>query len=144
MSRIVPWFSGVLLVMILWISSIVYGGAPRGFGDSSEVGTDTSNVEFFVPGATEDQEEGFLDVVRGWVNWVLGILALVALIMLIYGGIVMVTAAGNQETYQRGWKFLKAAAVWLIIIGVAWFIISLVFWLINLVGEDAGAAWTDG
>jgi hypothetical protein len=71
------------------------------------------------------------------VNWVLGILALIALLILMYGGFQMVTAAGDEKKYEAGFTILKQAAQGLILIGVAWFIISMVFWLINQMTSTA-------
>jgi hypothetical protein len=62
----------------------------------------------------------------------LGILALVALVILIWGGFQMVTAAGNETQYKKGFKILQQAAIGLIFIGASWLIISLIFYIINL------------
>lgn len=70
-------------------------------------------------------------------NWVLGILAFIALILLLYGGFMMVTAAGDSGQYEKGGKYLKSAIIGLAIIGLARFIASLIFWLINLTTSQA-------
>ena len=77
------------------------------------------------------KEDALVNVIKWWVNWVLWILALIALIILMYGWFLMVTAAWDDEKYKKWWTILKHAAIWLILIGVAWFIISLIFWLVN-------------
>ncbi|MBP7847800.1 hypothetical protein KA013_01075 [Patescibacteria group bacterium] len=71
------------------------------------------------------------------VNWVLGILGLIALIVVLYGGFLMVTAGGDSGQYDNGLKFLKGALLGLAVIGVAWFIASIVFWLISLTTTEA-------
>jgi hypothetical protein len=86
-----------------------------------------------VAGAGTGQGEGFLDVVRNAINWVLGILALIALILLLWGGFQMVTSAGDETKYEAWFKILKNAAFGLIMIWVAWFVISLIFFVINLI-----------
>jgi Type IV secretion system pilin len=63
----------------------------------------------------------------------LGILALITLILLLWGGFQMVTAAGDDKKYGDGFTILKQAAFGLIMIGVAWFIVSLIFFVITLV-----------
>ena len=91
-------------------------------------------------GGTNDQ---LIDVIKSAINWVLGILALIALIILLYGGFLMVTAAGNEDGYKKWFTILRQAAIGLILIGIAWFIISIVFWLVNIIGsgaQDAGSA----
>lgn len=83
------------------------------------------------------REEEFLDVVKGAVNRVLGILALIALIVLLYGGFLMVTAAGDDDQYGKWWKILRAAAIWLTIIGLAWLIITFFFRLTTVTWKAA-------
>ena len=46
----------------------------------------------------------------------------------------MVTAAGDDGKYKKGFTILKQAGVWLIIILLAWIIVSVVFWLVGSVG----------
>ena len=98
-------------------------------GDTGE----TENLELI--GAGSGQWDSFANVVRGFINWTLGILALLALIILLRGGFQMVTAAGDEEKYKKWFTILKQAALWLAMIGVAWFIISLIFFVINIAGR---------
>ena len=49
----------------------------------------------------------------------------------------MVTAAGDEEKYKKGWNFLKYAAIGLVFIGLARFVLSLIFWLLNTTAGDA-------
>jgi uncharacterized YccA/Bax inhibitor family protein len=71
------------------------------------------------------------------VNWVLGILALIALLVVMYGGFQMVTSAGDEKKYGEGFTILKYAAIGLLLIGVAWFIVSGIFWLVNQAASQA-------
>ena len=53
----------------------------------------------------------------------------------------MVTAAGNEENYKKGFTILRQAAIGLILIGIAWFVVSIIFWLVSITTEqsiDAG------
>ncbi|MBU0627054.1 hypothetical protein KKG31_03555 [Patescibacteria group bacterium] len=72
-----------------------------------------------------------MDVIRTFLNWVLGILSLIALIVLLYGGFNMVTAAGDDAKYKKGFKILQQAAVGLAIVGLSWIIVSAIFWIIG-------------
>ena len=81
------------------------------------------------------QEDALINVIKWWVNWVLGVLALIALIILMYGWLLMVTAAGNEERYGKGRTILKQAAIGLVVIGLAWFVVSIIFWLVNVTSE---------
>ena len=42
----------------------------------------------------------------------------------------MVTAAGDDGKYKKGMTILKQAAIGLVIIGVAWLFVSVIFWAI--------------
>ena len=75
-----------------------------------------------------------VDVVKSFVNWMLGILALIALIILIWGGFQMVTAAGDDAKYKKGFKILQQAAIGLVFIGVSWLVVSLIFRLLGIIG----------
>jgi preprotein translocase subunit Sss1 len=87
--------------------------------------------DFAIWWVTEDKEEGFIDnVVKSFVNWTLGILWLIALLMVLYGWFMMLTSRDSEDGYNKWWTILKNALIGLFIIGVAWFIISLIFWLI--------------
>ena len=87
-------------------------------------------------------EDELIDVIKWIVNRVLGILALIALLLLMYGGFQMVTAAGNEDQYGQWFKILKNAAIGLAIIWLAWFIISIIFFVINI--ATTSSKWTDG
>lgn len=85
-----------------------------------------------VPGSTALQNDKLITSVKTGINRVLGILALIALIVLIWGGFQMVTAAGDDGKYKKGFKILEQAAIGLIFVGVSWLVVSVIFWLIGL------------
>ena len=72
-----------------------------------------------------------LDTVKNAINWILGILATIALVVCLYGGFLMVTAAGDEKKYQKGLGVLKYAAIGLAIIGLSWMIVSVIFWFVG-------------
>lgn len=72
-----------------------------------------------------------LGSLQKWLNWLLGILALITLFILVYGGIMMVTAAWDEDKYKKWFTILKQAAVGLIFIGMAWLFILLVFFVVG-------------
>lgn len=59
-------------------------------------------------------------------QYILGFLALVAVIMIIYGGIIWLTAAGNEERVGSAKKVISAAIIGLVIILLAWAIVWFV------------------
>ena len=69
----------------------------------------------------------FLDTVKNAINWILWILATIALVVCLYGGFLMVTAAGDEKKYQKWLGVLKYAAIWLAIVWLSWMIVSVVF-----------------
>ena len=89
------------------------------------------------------KEDSFITVVKWAVNWVLGILALIALLYLMWGWFQMVTSGGDDDKYGAWFTILKHGATGLILIGVAWFIISIIFWLVNVTTDGAGTAWSE-
>jgi len=107
-----------------------------GFGDYE------STSSLWVAWAGEDQGQGFLDVVKWFVNWILWILALIALVILLWWGFQMVTAAWDDNKYKNWFKILKQAAIWLIMIWVAWFIVSLIFAVIAAVAWTSWTSWS--
>ena len=102
--------------------------SPSGFGNASAA----TNIEW-VPG-TKDGLRGasLLNSIKTAINWTLGILSLIALVVLLWGGFQMVTAAGDEGKYKKGFTILKQAAIGLVIIGVSWLIVSAIIWMIGL------------
>ena len=58
-------------------------------------------------------------------------LATIALVICLYAGFIMVTSAGDDAKYKKGMDILKKAGIGLVIIGLAWLIVSVVMWLIQ-------------
>ena len=55
----------------------------------------------------------------------------------------MVTAAGDDGKYKAGFKILKQAAIGLAFIALAWFMVSIIFWLIGTVGAKTTGSATN-
>jgi len=77
-----------------------------------------------------------LDTIKNAINWILGILATIALVVCLYGGFLMVTAAGDEKKYQKWLGVLKYAAIGLAIIGLSWMIVSVIFWFVNTLWKE--------
>ena len=86
-----------------------------------------------VAGSSALTGDKLITSVKTGINWLLGMLALVALVILIWGGFQMVTAAGDDAKYKKGFKILEQAGIGLVFIGVSWLVVSVIFWLIGLV-----------
>lgn len=67
------------------------------------------------------------------INYTLGLLAMVALVYLMYHGILILTAAGDEERFNTGLKWIQYAAIALAWIWLSWLVISLIFYLIDFI-----------
>lgn len=68
------------------------------------------------------------------VNFFLGFLGLLAVLMVIYGGILVLTSAGNPEAAGKGKKILLYAAIGIVIILLSFAIVS------TILGAGSGTA----
>ena len=60
------------------------------------------------------------------INIFLSFLAIIGIILILYGGILWATAGGNDEQVGKARKVIIAAAIGLVIIGIAWTLVSFV------------------
>jgi len=81
-----------------------------------------------------------LQIIKNFVNYALWLLSLVALIYVIYHGIIIITAAGDDVKYKEWMKGVKFATMALVWIWMSWIIISSIFWILNnvLISSWAG------
>lgn len=116
------------LVVISFGSLLTSAQVNQGFG--------AQNTQYNpdVPGSTALQQGKLIDVIKSFINWMLGILALIALVILLRGGFQMVTAAGDDAKYKKGFKILQQAAIGLVFIGVSRLVVSVIFRLLGVIG----------
>lgn len=90
------------------------------------------------------QEGKLIDAIKWFINWTLWILWLIAVIMILRWWLRMVLAWWNEDTYNKWFTIVKNAALGLVIIGLARFIASIIFWITNLVTKESlwWWAWT--
>jgi len=60
------------------------------------------------------------------INYFLGILGLIAVAFLIYAGVLMVTAGGNDEQIQKSRKIITYAVIGIVIVLLSWTIVTFV------------------
>ena len=118
----------VLGILSLWGLVAFAQNTPSGFWDP----TATTNVGVSWTGASTG--DSLITVIKTFINWMLGMLALIALVVLLWGGFQMVTAAGDETKYKKGFKILQQAAIGLVFIGVSWLVVSVIFWLLTTIG----------
>jgi len=83
-----------------------------------------------------DPQGGPRGVALEVISWVLGLLGLAAVIMIIYGGVIWMTAAGNEERVTKAKKILKYAVIGLVIILLSYVLVNFIFSQINEATED--------
>ena len=134
------------LLLGLWVTSLLAFAGLTAFNSTYAV-WETFGGEWFgstadagiawVSGDGSSTWGGLIGVVKSFINWMLGLLSLIALVMLLMGGFKMVTAAGDEEKYKGGFTIMKQAWIWLAVIGLSWFVVSIIFWVI---GSSSGGS----
>ena len=72
--------------------------------------------------------------VRRFLNVALGFLAVLTVLMIIYGGLMWLTAMGNDDKVSKGRQILMWAAIGAVVISIAWTISSYIL----TIGETVG------
>mgnify|MGYP007068085348 FL=1 len=86
-------------------------------------------------GANANQGGNLISVIKNFINRILGLLALITLVIVLRGGFKMVTAAGDEGKFKEWFKILKQAGIGLAVIGLSWFIVSIIF---RVIGGSSG------
>ena len=101
----------------------------RDFGDLS--GGPQNDIR--TPGTDQDTEDSLITVINRFINYLLGFLGLIALIMLLVGGFFVLTAGADDGAYKKGLGYMKNAGIGIAIIGLAWFVVSFIFFIFTTV-----------
>lgn len=104
--------------------------SPSNFG-SQGFGSLGSASWLGVEGAGTEKGDGLITVIKKFVNRILGLLALITLVIVLRGGFKMVTAAGDEGKFKEWFKILKQAGIGLAVIGLSWFVVSIIFRVIS-------------
>jgi hypothetical protein len=59
-------------------------------------------------------------------NWILGFVAIIATLIVIYGGVLYLTAAGNEEAVEKAKKTISYGIIGVVICGLAYAIVIVV------------------
>ena len=106
-----------------------------GFGFATTLGSTQQGAGLNVQGSDVlTGSDSLITSIKTFINWVLGLLATIALCILLWGGFQMVTAAGDEGKYKKGFQILKQAAIGLIFIGLSALFIQLIFYILGVVG----------
>lgn len=96
---------------------------------------DTSWSEKIFYEEITDTAEAWTEISRtrkGIINWTLWVAWLFALIYLLYHGFIALTAGWDEEKLKKWQSWIRFALIAVFGIAVAWFMISVIFWLIWL------------
>jgi hypothetical protein len=77
------------------------------------------------------QDDKLIITIQTAINWALWLLAAVALGLVIYAWFLMLTSWWDSKKYDQWLSIIKNAAIWLVVIGVSWLIVSLIFYVIQ-------------
>lgn len=80
---------------------------------------------------TADLKETILNVIR----WLLGVLTLIAVGLIIYGGFLWITAAGNAQRIEKAKRVILNAVIGLVIVLISW---AIVFFVARTASDLAG------
>ena len=79
-----------------------------------------------------------IEVLINVTNIILELTGAVALAVFIYGGVMWIIAAGNDERVKQGKEALKAAVIGIILILTSWLIVNFVIYALTGQGGDIG------
>ena len=106
-----------------------------GFGFATTLGSTQQPAWVNVQGSDAlTGSDSLITSIKTFINKVLELLATIALVILLWGGFQMVTAAGDETKYKKGFQILKQAAIGLIFIGLSALFIQLIFYILGVVG----------
>ena len=100
----------------------------------SEASNDTIGINTIW--TNQDRWWSLIQVIKNAINRVLWMLSLIALVLCLRWWFQIVTAWWDDGKQKKWISVLKHAAIWLAVIWLAWFIVTIVFWLLRWV------AWT--
>ena len=105
--------------------------------DENEAGECTRDIgtEFVQDVGVGKSTDDIRDQIRRVINIVLGFLGVVGVIVVIYGGVLWMTSAGDEEKVDKGKKTIIAGVIGIIIIGIAWTIVSYVLNITQSIGQ---------
>lgn len=87
-----------------------------------------------------DQWWSLIQIIKNAINRILWMLSLIALVLCLRWWFQIVTAWWDDGKQKKWISVLKHAAIWLAVIWLAWFIVTIIFWLLRWVTGTTGNA----
>lgn len=75
---------------------------------------------------TDFTRNDLVDTLNSLANWLLGIIAVIAVILILWGGFLYITAAGNQEKLDKGKGVVIYGLIGVLVAILAFAIVSFV------------------
>lgn len=118
-------------ITLLWAWSIgLVNAADGGWDGTVWMANQTTDPAFKLWGhdlITQGWDSKLLKNAISFVNRMMSILSVVALVVLLIWWYRMITANWDEGKYKKWLTVLKQAAIWLVVIGLSWAIIRLIF-----------------
>lgn len=115
---------------VVWAGSLAMVNAQNSFWQQNDDGA-TSEINTINDWSQWTGTSSLITTIKTFVNRILWILSLIALVITLRGWFQMLTAAGDETKYKKWFTILKQAALWLVVIWLAWLFVSLIFYIIN-------------
>lgn len=80
-------------------------------------------------------DSNLLDIILTGIQVVLGLLAIIVLVLIVYAGVLWMTAGGSEEKVQKAQNIIKNAIIGLLIIMASW---GIVLYISNVLGDATG------
>ena len=114
MKKIFTTISASLgLIALTTVNALAAGG---GFWNNPQTGAPPTSVSQDTIGGS----------ITNLINYFIGILGLISVAFLIYAGVLMVTAGGDEEQVGKSKKIITFAVIGLVIIMLSWGIVSFI------------------
>ena len=72
----------------------------------------------------------FRQSIKNTTDWILGFVGMIAVLMLIWGGVIYLTSAGDEDKAKTGKKTIQYAIMGLVIAGIAYAIVNVIITVI--------------
>ena len=128
-TKTVKQFALVSGLMVLGLLAVNIFGANVAFAQAIDVTQDQPAIISTLSGG----QTGLRGIILAIVNFFLTFLGLLAVVMVIYGGFLYVSSAGNEESVGKAKKIIMYAAIGILIIIVSFALVN------TLLGAGAGA-----
>jgi hypothetical protein len=138
-KKILLWLLSVAIIWIWWYwlvnATWMNDYTANMYTEPSHA--NSSTIWISTIGTNADRWGWLIQVIKNAINRVLGMLSLIALVLCLWWWFQIVTAAWDEWKQKKWISVLKHAAIWLVVIWLSWFIVTIIFWLLR------GVTWAE-